>query len=83
MDLFTRLNALRHLLGERQIAVGISGLDASLDADFAITKRLRDFCDDLADTQPTGWVGGIDSLNLRCALDAAIAEPALFAGDPL
>ena len=83
MDLLARLNALRDLLGEGQVAVGISGLDGSLDADFAIAKRLGDFCDDLADTQPTGWVGGIDSLNLRRALDGAIPEPPFFACDPL
>ena len=53
MDLLARLNALRDLLGEGQVAVGISGLDGSLDADFAIAKRLGDFCDDLADSQPT------------------------------
>ena len=83
MDLLARLNALRDLLGEGQVAVGISGLDGSLDADFAIAKRPGEFCDDLADSQPTGRVSGIDSFNLRCTLDRAIAEPAFFAGDPL
>ena len=83
MDLLSRLNALRDLLGEGQVAVGISGLDGSLEADFAIAKRLGDFCDDLADSQPTGRVSRIDSFNLRCTLDRAIAEPVFFAGDPL
>jgi len=83
MDLLARLNALRDLLGEGQVAVGISGLDSSLDADFAIAKRLGDFCDDFADSQPTGWVSWIDSFNLGGALNGAIAEPAFFAGDPL
>ena len=73
MDLLARLNALRDLLGEGQVAVGISGLDGSLDADFAIAKRFGDFRDDLADTQPTRWIGRIDGFNLRCTFDGAIA----------
>ena len=47
-DLFPGLNALRDLLGEGQIAVGISCLDGSFDADFAIAKGLGGFGDDFS-----------------------------------
>jgi hypothetical protein len=64
---------LRDFLGKGQVAVGISGLDGSFDADLAVAKRLGDFCDDLGDSQPTGWIGRIDGLNLRCTLKGAIS----------
>ena len=77
--LLSRLNVLRDLLRDYQIAVGIPCLDGSLDADFAIAERLGSFRDDFANAQAARRIGRIDSFNLCRALNGAIGQPAFFA----
>ncbi len=82
-NLFPGLNALRDLLREGQIAVGISCLDGSFNADSAIAEGLGSFGDHFTNAQATGWIGWINRFNLGCAFDGSVSQPPFFARDSL